>query len=154
MRLSIRKPGRGRRQRGNAMIEFALSFTLLVPLFLGMVEFGHAFYVYNSLQNAVRAGARYASMRNYDSDSETPSQAFQTAVQNMVVYANPAGGQNPVAPQLTPEQVTVTMEFQSGVPNRVIVGVGEYKANSVVRLVEFNQKPHVIMPYSGRYAPP
>src|SRR5690349_6943876 len=85
---------RGRVERGEALIEFALSFFLIFAIFSGIFQFGYTFYVYNSLVNAVREGARYASIKPYDSTTTTPSSAFQTAVQNMVVYgdANPANG--------------------------------------------------------------
>src|SRR5207245_9985969 len=49
------------------------------------------FYVYNTLVIAVREGARYASIKPYDSTTTTPTSAFQNAVRNMVVY----GDQNP-----------------------------------------------------------
>ncbi len=64
----------GRRaERGNAMIEFALSFGLLFAVFSGVFQFGYALYVYNSLESAVRAGARYASQRTYDSATAPPT---------------------------------------------------------------------------------
>jgi Flp pilus assembly protein TadG len=63
MTLSVRKrPGS---RRGNAMIEFALSASVLIPLFLGTFQFGYAFYVYNLLCTQTRAAARYASMKTF-----------------------------------------------------------------------------------------
>ena len=66
------------------MIEFALSFFLIFGFFAGTFQFGYMFYAYNTLVNAVRDGARYASLKPYDSASATPSSGFQTAVQNQV----------------------------------------------------------------------
>ena len=47
MKLRRFKLLRSSDKRGNAMIEFALSFAILVPVFLGTYEFGYAFYIYN-----------------------------------------------------------------------------------------------------------
>jgi hypothetical protein len=64
------------------MLGLALATGILVPAFTGTFQFGYTFYVYNNLESAVRGGARYASMRNYDSRTATPSAAFTTAVQD------------------------------------------------------------------------
>ena len=65
-----------RARRGNAMLEFALASSILVPLFAGVFQFGYTLYVYNNLDSAVRGGARYASLRAYDSATASPSAAF------------------------------------------------------------------------------
>lgn len=52
------------RQRGVAAVEFAI---LLLPMLLiafGIVEFGRAFYQYNTLVKATRNAARYLSQQN------------------------------------------------------------------------------------------
>lgn len=135
----------GRRgERGNAMIEFALSFGLLFTVFGGVFQFGYAFYVYNTLESAVRSGARYASLRTYDS-------AYLTAVRNMVVYGNPAGGGQSVAPGLTPANVTVTPNHN--VPTLVVVGITNYKIDGVLRSFTLTNKPQATFPYMGRWAP-
>src|SRR5712692_11430041 len=85
-------------ERGNAMIEFAIGAGVLTSIFAGTFQFGYTFYQYNLLKNAVGDGARYASLRPYDSSTSTPSSTFQQAVQNMVVYGDPAGGTSPMAP--------------------------------------------------------
>jgi Flp pilus assembly protein TadG len=139
--------------RGNAMVEFALSFAILVPVFLGTFEFGYAFYIYNQMQTATRGGARYASLCSYDSYNSTPSEAFLAAVQNMVVYGNPDGGEAPVVPGLAPEDVTLTVTFNSGVPEQVTVGIGDFQVDAVVQMLDFTAKPQVTMPYLGRFDP-
>ncbi len=145
--------GRRQRTRGSAMVEFALAFTLLFPVLTGAFQFGYAFYVYNEMQTAVRAGARYASWRTYDSDTATPSAGYLDAVRNVVVYGNPAGGTQPVTPGLTPANVTVTVTFELGVPRHVTVAVDSYTTNAVFRTFEFREKPKVTVPYSGRWDP-
>ena len=92
---------RGGRRAGSAAIELALSLPVLVGLFLGTLQFGYSFFIYNELEQSVRAGARYASLRSYASLTGTPDAAYADAVRNVVVYANPAGGTQAVAPGLT-----------------------------------------------------
>ena len=140
-------------RRGNAMIEFALSFALLFPVFIGCFEFGYAFYNYNELATAVRGGARYASLRSYDSASETPSANYLAAVRNTVLYGDPTGGSTPVIPGIVPENVTVEVTFEIGVPRTVTVGVDNYTLDAVVKMVNFTTKPRVSVPYVGRYDP-
>jgi Flp pilus assembly protein TadG len=48
------------RRRGNAVIELALTLSILLSLTFGMVEFGYYFYVKNSFEGAAREGARAA----------------------------------------------------------------------------------------------
>jgi TadE-like protein len=73
---SLPKGSRFKGQRGNALIQLTLSMSLLIPLFLGTWEFGYGFYLYSQLSEALRSGARYASLRTYDSATSTPSDSF------------------------------------------------------------------------------
>ncbi len=50
-------------ERGQALVEFALIFTMLVILLFGIAEFGRGWYYANVLSNGARAGARYASLQ-------------------------------------------------------------------------------------------
>ena len=135
------------------MIEFALSFGLLFVVFAGVFQFGYALYVYNSLESAVRAGVRYASLRTYDSATASPSSAYLAAVQNMVVYENPAGGGQSVARGLTPANVTLTVTMEENVPVLVAVGITNYTISAVVRSFTLTSKPKAAFPYMGRFAP-
>ena len=135
------------------MIEFALSFSLLFAVFSGVFQFGYAFYVYNSLESAVRSGVRYASLRTYDSATATPSAAYLTAVRNMVVYADPAGVGQSVARGLTPANVTLSVTMDHGVPALVAVGITNYTISAVVRSFTLTNKPNAAFPYMGRFAP-
>ena len=135
------------------MIEFALSFSLLFAVFSGVFQFGYAFYVYNSLESAVRSGARYASLRTYDSATATPSAAYLTAVRNMAVYGDPAGAGQSVARGLAPAHVTVAVTMANGVPTLVAVGITNYTINGVLRSFTLTSKPKAAFPFMGRFAP-
>ncbi|MCS6952617.1 MAG: pilus assembly protein [Bryobacterales bacterium] len=140
-------------RRGNAILEFALSFGLLFSVFAGVFQFGYTFVIYNNLQTAVRAGARYASLRVYDSSTSTPSAAYLAEVRNVVIYGNPAGTGPRRAPGLRPEQVQVTISMDRNVPKEVSVAIVGYTVDAAVRSFTLNGKPKVTMPYMGRFAP-
>jgi len=142
------------RRRGGVLVEFALSFGLLFSVFAGVFQFGYAFYVYNTLESAVRGGARYASVRAYDSATTTPSSAYLAAVRNMVVYGNPSGGTQPVAPGLTTSKVTVTVTMDRNVPAKMTVGITDYTINAAVKSFTLTGKPKATFAFMGRFAPP
>lgn len=56
-------PGRGlflrrRGERGATAMEFALILPIFIALVFGIIEFGHAWYIYHAITNASREGAR------------------------------------------------------------------------------------------------
>jgi Flp pilus assembly protein TadG len=142
-----------RNRRGSELVEFALSFSLLFTLLAGVFQFGYAYYVYNTLEGAVRGGARYASLRTYDSPTAAPSSAYLTAVRNAVVFGNPSGGDRSVVAGLTPENVGVTVSMERNVPVRITVGIASYTIHSVVRSFHLVNKPQATFPFVGRFAP-
>ena len=52
----------GFRQRGIALMEFAVTLPLFLVLLLGMMEYGYYFYVAVSATNAAREGARQCTL--------------------------------------------------------------------------------------------
>jgi Flp pilus assembly protein TadG len=143
-------------RRGSVIVEFTLSATFLVALFLGVWQFGYAFLIYGELEEAVRAGARYASMRTYDSTDATPTSAFLTAVQNVVVYGDPApaAGATPTAPGLTTANVSLTVTFSSGVPTEMTVAITGYIVPTYFGNQTLNGKPTTTFPFVGIFGPP
>lgn len=142
------------RRRGSAIVEFALSFGFLFSVFAGIFQFGYAYFVYNQLENAVRGGARYASLADYDSLTETPSATFETAVRNMVLYGNPGGTGSTIVPALSASNITVTATMERRVPATVSVMINGYRLDAVVTSIVLDRKPKVTFPYMGRFAPP
>ncbi len=51
-----------RRSRGQALVEFALIFPLLVMLLFGLIDLGRAVYAFSTVSNAAREGARVAAV--------------------------------------------------------------------------------------------
>jgi Flp pilus assembly protein TadG len=135
------------------MLEFALGASVMIAAFAGTFRFGYTFYQYNALKNAVNAGARYASLRVYDSRTSTPSEPFRLAVANMVVYGAPSQGAAPVAPGLTTANVSVQPVFTNGVPTRIKVSIVNYRLDAVLGTSTLNGKPSATYPYEGIYSP-
>ncbi|MEO8049567.1 MAG: TadE/TadG family type IV pilus assembly protein [Acidobacteriota bacterium] len=138
---------------GNAMIEFALGSGILVMAFVGTFQFGYTFLQYNSLENAVARGARYASLIPYDSTSTAPSGAFSSAVKNMVLYGSSSAGSSPALPGLTTANVNLTVTFTNGVPGTMTVSISGYTINAVVASATLTNKPKITYAYQGIWAP-
>lgn len=149
MRMTL---SRGRRS-GSVLVEFTLSATFLIGVFLGVWQFGYGFFIYSELEQSVRAGARYASLRTYNSATSTPTSDFLTDVRNVVVYGDPAGGTTPVAPGLTTANVSVTVTFTS-VPTAINVAITGYKLPTYFGNQTLNGKPTTSFPFVGVFGPP
>jgi Flp pilus assembly protein TadG len=108
---------------GTTAVEFAFLAPVLFVIFLGIVEFGRLLWTQSTLQQAVQAAARCASVNptlcNTDSATETyaATQAFGLPVSSSAFTATTAtcGNQvsanlpfNFVVPALFPENVTLT----------------------------------------------
>lgn len=96
------------RQRGTAMIEFAIALPVLLFMLFATAEFGLMISEYNTLTKAVQDGARYAASTAAGGSTGvvdiTP--AVQSAVANLVVSGTTGGG-TPLLPGLSTSNVTV-----------------------------------------------
>lgn len=145
------KTRHNRRQRGSAIVEMAFLLPLLVSLFLGTWSFGYAYYIYAELEGAVRSGARYASLAAYDASSVT---TYQTAVQNMVVYGDPAGTTQPLVPGLQTSNVSVVVGTSNGEPTSVTVSITGYQMPAMYGYpTTLINKPALQIPFLGNYVP-
>jgi Flp pilus assembly protein TadG len=140
-------------RRGNSILEFAIAAGVLVPVFAGTFQFGYTFYIYNNLDTAIRGGARYASLRSYDSRTSTPSANFSTAVQNMVVYGNIAGTGDPIAAGLSTANVQVLPVMNGAVPRAMTVQITGYTVDAIFTKFTFTGKPSTTFSYTGTAAP-
>ena len=59
-------PRRRRSARGAAVVDFVLVLTILVPLFLGILQLGLVLLVRNTLASAAAEGARHAAALDRD----------------------------------------------------------------------------------------
>jgi Flp pilus assembly protein TadG len=156
VRAAIPLACRRRRRSGSAMIELTLSLGFLIPLFLGTWQFGYAYYIYGELEQAVRDGARYASLQPYHSANATPTSAYLAAVQNVVVYGTdaPESGSAPIVNSLTTSNVGLTVTFNNNVPASVSVYITGYRMPAFFGSLTLNHKPLAWFPYVGMFGPP
>lgn len=122
-----------RNQRGVATVELALLTPIFLVLLMGVAEFGHALYQYNTLTKAVRDGAQYLARYGMAAGVVAPTPDQETAARCLVVYGLPAcpdptpaneglkllPGMDPAAnvslaydPAAAPTFVTVTATYQ------------------------------------------
>lgn len=142
-----RKPGRRKTERGNALVEFALGFSLLWMMFAGVYQVGYAFYVYNVLLTSVADAAQLGSKLDYDTAS--PS-TYTTALKNMVVYGDETAGSKALVPSLTAANVAVTLSPAVGMPQDVTVTVTNYAINALFMSYSLNNKPRATTLYYGQ----
>jgi Flp pilus assembly protein TadG len=81
-------------EQGNAMVEFALSVTVLLTLLFGIIDIGRALFAYNWLYNGARQATRWAMVRGAFCDSHLPgcpTGANGTLITQYVTNTLPAG---------------------------------------------------------------
>lgn len=113
-------------EHGATLVEFALAATVFLIAMFAVIEFGRALWVHNALADAARRGARYAVLHSADDIDN---------VRNVVVYGNEAGGDTPLIPNLTTENVAV--DYSGFVLNggTVSVSITEYQFEFVIPIV-------------------
>jgi Flp pilus assembly protein TadG len=142
-----------RTSRGSAIVEFALGSGVLLAAFAGCFQIGYTLIQYDRLQTAVAQAARYASIAPYDSATATPSSSFQSAVQNMVLYASPAVGGSPVVSGLKAANIQLVVTFNNGVPGTMKVSITGYSINALFGVHTLNGKPQATYSYQGIWSP-
>ena len=141
--------------RGNAIVEFAIAFGLLLTIFAGVWQFGYAFYAYNQLESAVRNAARYASVAVYDGGTWDGA-TLKTRAKNMVVYGTPTptGSDKALLPGLETSHVRVIPTFAGMVPERIEVDINGYLIDAFFTEFPLNGKPSSSFQYMGRFIVP
>jgi len=74
-------------QRGQTLVEFALTIPLLVLLLFAIIQYGLIFSTYISLRNGSAAGARYATLSN-PRPTESEIRDFTSGVLGPMVQTN------------------------------------------------------------------
>ena len=114
-------------ERGSTLVEFAIGATVFLTAMFAVLEFGRALWTHNALTDAARRGARYATLH---------AQADAGAVQNVVVYGDPAGGTKPLVPNLTTGNVTVNYSGTYQINNGTVrVNITGYQFQFVIPIV-------------------
>jgi Flp pilus assembly protein TadG len=131
------------RRAGTALIEFAGAMILLPTLLTVIFQLGYTFYTYENLIHAVRAGARYASLRASGSSGDPD---FAKSVRNLVVYGDPQAAANarPIAPGLAPENVELALQ-----PATATVSLRGYAIDALFAKVRLDGRPTVTFPLTS-----
>ncbi len=102
--------------RGQSLVEMALTLPALLLLILGFVDLGRAVYYYSALGNAVREGARFASVQ-LDLDTTDGTQQDIDTITRVTSYSVA------VPIQATDVQVDRVDDLGNGDPNGIFVMV-------------------------------
>jgi Flp pilus assembly protein TadG len=127
-------------QRGATLVEFSIAATVFLMSMFAVLEFGRALWTHNALADAARRGARYAIHQPASSPAGVKTTGTNvgpsiTAIRNVAVYGNPAGGTTPLVNDLTPANIDVTYrDFGLG-EGTVGVTVQSYQFQFVIPLV-------------------
>ena len=121
------------RRAGSAL---AGSLIIVTALFTGIFPFSYALSTYQALVNAVRAGARYASL-------QAPGPELAQSVRNVVVYGDPTpqASAKPVAPGLTPANVELILD-----PATATVSIRGFELASIFSAIKLDGRPTVTFP--------
>ena len=134
-------------QRGSALLEFALSFSVFWALFAGVYQFGYSFYVYNVLLTSVGNAAELGSKMTYDTGN---TGQYTTALTNMVVYGSTTQGTTPVVPGLASSNVTVNVNTVSTIPTDISISINSFTVDAVFTKFTFAGKPRATAVYMGQ----
>lgn len=116
----------GSNERGATLVEFSIGVTVFLVSVFAVVEFGRALYTHNALADAARRGARYATLHSATDIDQ---------VKNVVVYGDPAGGSQPLLPNLSTANVSVSYSNFALNKGTVSVSVTDYQFQFVLPLV-------------------
>ena len=91
--VTRRKNPRRRWDEGAAVVEAALVLPLLFLLILGIVQFGMAFWQWNTMLLAVEQAGRYVMVNNASCDASCAESQMQTVLSGASVCTTPTSGQ-------------------------------------------------------------
>ena len=100
---------RRKSQRGQALAELAFQIPLLMAILFGAVEIGRVFYVYHTLQKALRGGAGLLA-RSSNVEYCNASDLTIADARNFIVYGNLEGQGPEIVRGLTPDMIQIFPE--------------------------------------------
>ena len=131
-------------QRGATLVEFAIGATVFITAMFAVIEFGRALWTHNALADAARRAARYAVNQPASTPAGDPTTAYYTgtsvpatvtAIRNVAVYGDPAGGSQPMVNGLTPNNINVQYTNFGVGQGTVAVTVTNYQFQFVIPII-------------------
>ena len=108
------------KRRGQAMLESAFIMLIVVPVLIGIADFGQFLYLHQTLTDRARAAARWGAVRTY---TDSGTHIKQYAVYNMT---DPPDGTAAMLPNLTTDIVTATLDDAGTDSARITVTISNY----------------------------
>jgi Flp pilus assembly protein TadG len=128
------------RECGSTLVEFAIGATVFLTVMFGVIEFGRALWTHNALADAARRAARYAVNQPAASPAGTKTSGTNvgpsiSAIRNVAVYGDPAGGSKPLVTDLTPENLNIRYTNFGVGSGTVAVTITNYQFKFVMPIV-------------------
>ncbi len=117
MQYPIREAHPRNRRSGQSMVEFALTFALVLMLVVGIFEIGRALWSYTTVSFAARQAARYAIVHSDLGETGADSTSIDNAVKSNAIGLDP--DQLVITKAWTPDnsrgsQFTITVQYPVG----------------------------------------
>lgn len=145
MRFRLRSLLPVNKQRGQSLVELAISLTVMLLLLSGAVTFGMALFSYVSLRDAAQEGALWGSFNPYDPSDSVNYTLPNTAAIQARVRASSTSPVNLSDPSVVP---TDFIEVSLTHPNHACEGLdGSGAPNAITVSVGYDY--HIFMPFLG-----
>jgi Flp pilus assembly protein TadG len=136
----IRVKNTNTEESGATLVEFAIGATVFFTAMFAVIEFGRALWTHNALADAARRGARYAVNQSASTPAGVTTTGLNvgpsvTAIRNVAIYGNPAGGTNPLVTNLTPANLNVQYKDFGVGEGTVAVTITNYQFKFVVPIL-------------------
>ena len=103
------RSARRRAEQGQAFAELAFQIPLMMVILFGGVQIARVFYVYHSLQKALRGGAGLLA-RSANVDYCNSADTTSADARNFMVFGNLQGEGSPVVQSLTTDMIQILPE--------------------------------------------
>jgi hypothetical protein len=100
---------RPRSDRGQAAVELAFQIPLMLVILFGCVQLARVFYLYHTLQTALRGGAALIA-RSINVNYCNPADTTLAGARNLMVFGNLQGEGSPLLLGFTPEMIQIFPE--------------------------------------------
>ncbi|HVQ37236.1 MAG TPA: TadE/TadG family type IV pilus assembly protein [Pyrinomonadaceae bacterium] len=127
-------------QSGATLVEFAVGATVFLTAMFAVIEFGRALWIHNALSDAARRAARYAVNQSASTPAGVPTTGMNvgpslTAIRNVAIYGDPAGGSRPLVTDLTPANLNVQYQAFGVGEGTVAVTITNYQFQFAVPIL-------------------
>jgi hypothetical protein len=156
MKRILRKLSPARRERGQSLVELAISLTIMLLLLSGAVTFGMALFSYVALRDAAQEGALFGSFNPYLDNNPTNAQydtgelVNQAAIRTRVREASNSPV-NLASTTLIPDSYITIDTTPAGAPPceglTTDPSTGSQVPNGIQVTIEYDYP--IIMPYVG-----